>query len=260
MSNNVEQGLPSIDFLTDFIYIDQIKTRNFLAQFVNKGVLSAFKEEFIESDASASKLGVNKVFIAEKSGQQQDTQKYAREYDTSHSLPLTLLDLLSEHSFIKQSISDAAIGNLLLISGEYRIFDTSLLEKVIPVAGMVAGKSKKNISQEQQAINKALALFPKNLQIDLIDDNDVKYWVPLKRENLLINIDDLLLANGTYNADKWFILGILENMPSNHLENNRFNDAKAVLSEMYNPMREIVGRDTESYSITPILIFRKITR
>ena len=60
MSNNAAQTLPNIDSLTDFIYIDQERTRNILAQFINKGVLTAFKEEFTETDSSMGEIGFNK--------------------------------------------------------------------------------------------------------------------------------------------------------------------------------------------------------
>lgn len=268
MSNNVEQDLLNIDFLTDFIYIDEIKTRNFLVQFVNnKGVLSAFKEEFSESDVSASKLGVNKVFIAEKSGQQQDMQKYAREYDASHSLPHSLLDFLDQYGFIKDKITEADIGNIVHISGEYRIFDISLLDKALPLLQMITEIDSDNSEVPPiHVMSQFMQLFPKSLQIDIRDEYGYHYWLPLKKEAMRINPEDIVLSNGVINRDRWHVVGILENKPDKDptlrkgIQPHKFGDDKASLLEMNSAIKGMIGRNENSYSITPILIFRKISK
>ncbi|EGT79865.1 hypothetical protein BFQ30_00160 [Haemophilus quentini] len=261
MSNNAAQTLPNIDSLTDFIYIDQERTRNILAQFINKGVLTAFKEEFTETDSSTGEIGFQKWAIGKRSGTQQDSQKYAREFDVSHSLPFSLLNLLDQYQFIHRDIATANIGNIVLFSGDYRIFDVSIFEKVIPLALIMHEGKKSSKNKEEKAIMKALELFPKNLQIDLIDENDRRYWMALKKESLLINTEDLLLSNGTNSPYRWFVVGIVDEIPNGGKEpNTLFSDHKTQITEVSNLIKEFIGRNEQSYSITPILIFRKITK
>ncbi|KGQ31212.1 hypothetical protein P375_08005 [Gallibacterium genomosp. 2] len=267
MSNNVEQDLLNIDFLTDFIYIDEIKTRNFLAQFINQGVLSSLKEEFSESDSYSSKVGLNNVFVAEKGGQQLDSQKYSREYDASYSLPLTLLNLLSQHSFIKDKITEADIGNIVHISGEYRIFDISLLDKALPLLQMITEIDSDNSEVPPiHVMSQFMQLFPKSLQIDIRDEYGHHYWLPLKKEAMRINPEDIVLSNGVINRDRWHVVGILENKPDNDpamrkgTQPYKFLDNKADLLQMSSAIKEMMGRNIHSYSITPILIFRKISK
>lgn len=137
------------------------------------------------------------------------------------------------------------------------MFDASLLEKALPIATFGGSKKKKDPTEKE--LKAILPLFPKNLQIDLIDDNGKQHWAALKKENLLIDIEDLFLSNGTRNADRWYLLGILENTPKIE-PTEHFNDMKAEFSSVYNELKNFLGRNDESYSIKPILIFRKILK
>ena len=261
MLDNVEQDLPNIDSLTDFIYIDQTRTKSILAQFINNGVQTSVKEEVTQTDSSTSEIGFNKWAIGKRSGTKQGSRKYACEFDASHSLPSLLLDLLDQYQFIHRDITKANIGNIVLFSGNYRIFDVSIFEKGIPLVLMMHEGKKSSKNKEEKVIMKALELFPKNLQIDLIDENDKRYWMALKKESLLINTEDLLLSNGTNSPYKWFVVGIIDEIPNGVKDTNTlFSDHKTQITEVSNLIREFIGRNEQSYSITPILIFRKITK
>lgn len=48
--------------------------------------------------------------------------------------------------------------------------------------------------------------------MDIWDDRGNFYWLVLKKEDMWINVDDVLFFNGIINCDKWFVLGILENL------------------------------------------------
>lgn len=262
MSNNAAQDLPNIDSLTDFIYIDQERTRNILAQFINKGVLTAFKEEFTETDSSTGEIGFQKWAIGKRSGTQQDSKKYAREFDVSPSLPLSLLDHLSEQGFIKDKVADAKVGNIVHISGEYRIFDISLIDKALPILQFL--QDEKEDIPPADVLSQFMQLFPKSLQIDIRDESGKLYWLPLKKESMRITPEDILLSNGVTNRDRWHVVGILENKPASEsrkgIQPFKFRDKKTQLLEINSTIKELIGRNDESYSITPILIFRKITK
>lgn len=259
MLESKAQDLPRIDLLTDFIYIDDVKVRYFLAQLFRAGVLTQFKEEKAYTDSYKTNVGLNKIAVAQKESVLQDSNKLSYEYDTYHSLPSLLLDALSENNFIKKDILQAENGNLVLISGSYRIFDVGLLEKLMPIAKLFKNDKKAPKDRELNAMTEALKMLPKNLQIDLVDSHQNCYWASLKKENLLVNIEDILLSSGNLNKDEWFVLGILENRP-NEFSEPIFDDMKSQLSGVYDSMRRLFGRPDDSFSVTPVLIFRKILK
>lgn len=106
MSENVVQDSQNIDFLTDFLYIDQRRVNSLIAQLVRSGLLTSYKEEFSETDSRSGEFGLKLGLDAKTIGIQQDSQRVVREYDSSHSLPLMLLDLLDAYQFIKQGRID----------------------------------------------------------------------------------------------------------------------------------------------------------
>lgn len=256
MSKALAQDLPDIAFLTDYIYIDSTRVNYFLAQLFNSGVITSVKEENGYADTYSIDAGINRLIVAKKGNIMQDSSKVTKEYNSVYSLPTLLLDTLDQYGFIK-SIDQSCVGNVVLVSGHYRMFDASLLEKALPIATFGGSKKKKDPTEKE--LKAILPLFPKNLQIDLIDDNGKQHWAALKKENLLIDIEDLFLSNGTRNADRWYLLGILENTPKIE-PTEHFNDMKAEFSSVYNELKNFLGRNDESYSIKPILIFRKILK
>ncbi|WP_315569227.1 hypothetical protein [Haemophilus parahaemolyticus] len=257
MSNEQVQDLPTIDFLTDFLYVDEKRAKQFLAQLVTEGVLSSYKEEIGNADSSTGELGFSSIITGKKTGNIQNSERYVREYDASHSLPSLLLDFLGQNGFIKNSIDNAQVGNLVLISGEYRLFDLSLIEKAMPFLNAV-----ENENPLPDGIDKLFNLFPKSLQVDIRDDRGNFYWLALKKEDMWINVDDVLLSNGITNRDKWFVLGILENLPDAKAKKGhhpyKFQDEKTDVLSIYDHIQELIGRKGSSYAVTPLLIFRKI--
>lgn len=254
MQENVAQDSQDIDFLTDFLYVDQRRVNSLIAQLVRSGLLTGYKEEFSETDSRSGEFGVKLGLQGKASGAQQESQKIVREYDSSHSLPLLLLDLLDAHHFIKRGVDNAQLGNIVLVSGEYRLFDISTLEKVLPLLQ----EQKFVNSKDQKTFKKTFDLFPKSLQLDLTDGK-YNYWSPLKKENLVIDTEDLLLSNGVHNLGEWYILGLLENTP-NQQAAPKFKDEKAAFSELYEHIKQMIGKPNNSYGVSPILIFRKITK
>lgn len=258
MTNVEGQEQQTIDFLTDFIYVDSIRAKQFISQLLTSGVMTSYKEEIASSDTMNARMGINKILVGERTNIEQDSEKWVREYDTSSFLPKNLLDLLGENGFIKTDISTAKIGHLVLISGEYRIFDISFIEKAIPLF------KKENKEAIPEGIDEFFNLLPKSLQLDIRDEKGNFYWSALKKESLLINVEDFILSNGITNRDKWFVLGILENLPKGKLKKgiqpHKFEDDKSNIVSANQFIQEAIGRKETSYSVTPVLIFRKITK
>ncbi|EHJ7935454.1 hypothetical protein KB245_003936 [Escherichia coli] len=282
MTVSAAQESQTTDSLYDFLYVDNKRASSLLAQMHGPGVITSIRQVTAEVDKSVSDAGFDIKIIKSKLGV-EETINYTHEksYDASWTLPINLLDKLSENDLIKTELNGERLGSTVLSKGHVRIFDISMFQKSVPfVAKMLKAersklppKAKKtNDSIDEIPVSpgvtfgmmkEVLNIVPNTLQVDFINDFGQTIWMTINRDYLTINPDDMVLKYGGSIPGEWYVLGFIDALPEYDQELFDMSvfpstPLKDGITEMLSGIKELAGRSSTAYGMTPLVIFRKI--
>ncbi|HGW5160047.1 TPA: hypothetical protein ACNIIQ_003575 [Proteus mirabilis] len=278
--------------LYDFIYLDKPRILTLLAQLSSNGVQQSLK--LINGEKTSisveKKMGAKAGILGSgvsgdggKKTQDDSTESIESIHDVSWSSPIQLLDLLSELGVIHNGTEGSSLGSIVIAKGGVRIFDVMSLKKALPVIGAMfnAGldqpslppkaKQKKSKNIEDIVIEGGLTIgmvgsmldfVNDSLQMDLFEENGNATWMTLSIDGLTINSADLALKYGSRIPGEWIVIGIIDSLPDHYSEQyieipDDNNPMKSGLSGMLDAIRDNMGRKSTSYSLTPLMVFRK---
>lgn len=262
------------DSVFDFLYVDQERIGLLTSQFGTDGVLRDLERQA----ASGSELtkGVDlKLVKGDSKG--NESQSLTRKFDPRWLVPLTFLDNVQGR--LKRSISDAGLGDLVLVSGRLHIIDTAFLQSMY-------SKDSLRVIAERNALDRATKASEEfnyevfDLELEMVtstepqiqlhfDTHLAKLWSTLRPEALITPPSELAVKHGATVSGDWYLLCLKDAepipTPESYLahENSlreRFNDmpmlAEAI--DFMNHARRLFGRPIGTFGITPLLIFRKL--
>jgi hypothetical protein len=220
-----------------------------------------------------------------------------RVYDPLWANAREILDYPTERDMIERSLDVARIGQFVLVSGALAVLDLPMLQQLweLPIvrSTIAAGNRatpdpSRPASQmqsradrkrhRQQSSKPTIADNPVQFMIDIIKylphliqagiktEAGDSVWCSLREESLVVSSADLMLKHGTVLSGIWNILGILDALPDD--PGDQSPDLSAVLEDapLANParalgpmVRQLMGRPTRAYGITPLLIFREVS-
>lgn len=269
-----------IEFLFDFIYLNRPKLASYSAQLFDDGVLTSLKNTKQIQESKGAKFAGNAVVAkADIHGQESNQESSEWLYDSSWSVPLNVIDRLDEEGFILRNLSQAAIGQMVLVQGKVQVLDVRMLKRMWkPALGFLQLQlprtSKQKVEQQKQEQN-LRALFEVVEQIQdvsllLLDMGDEQAWMTLPVEHMIINADDLAMKHGARVMGEWYVLAVLDAKPEGeetgameevHDDSETMNQKMFVaMRQMSNVIRTIIGRPASAYGLTPVAIFRKVSK
>lgn len=274
---SVAQDSQNTDSLFDFLYLNQSRISSWLAQMVAEGVpLSAKYGATTTKTNGLSLKGSAAGFVSgEKSGTHGVSDAQEIQYSAQWSVPLTLLDMLSHNGFINRNIENASAGSLVLLSGRIQLFDIEFIQngwKAITdffLAQVKVTHANKGAQDAQRkhftAIGEIVRVMPRVPQIYLHTPTGMKAWAILKQEHSTIDLSTLTLAYGNNIQGDWHMVAVLDAKPDDHVDTCPAppfmgGDLAKAISEIQGPLREIVGRSSDAYAVSPIVIFRSIPK
>ena len=281
------------DSVYDFLYCDTPRIGSFLAQFddaghlqtltqregVTLGVKRGFKLA-LGGGATIVGTGGSGNLALERGPSQEGSESVDRVYDPLWTNARTFLDFIYEKEMIHK-ISEASLGSFVLVSGDLTIIDMSLYKHILanPVL-------KKRLVEEDELIptpsraqrrarNSEPAMTPKALGMELmpifpltaqatINSGDELTWATLAPSCMTVQAGDLLLQHGVKIPGSWHMLAILDSKPEAELEegdpvDSRLLPIASALAGLIPTMRQLLGRPSTSYGVTPLLIFRDVS-
>jgi len=272
------QDSPNTGSLYDYLYIDKERVSALTAQLFAMGVITSVKQSSQESDKSQAKANLKIPFVsAQLSADEAISRTQERMFDSSWSLPLNLLDKLSEDGRIKRDISDAKLGDLVLVSGMMKLFDAEMVHTFMPAFKKVTqinmkntkNQSEKNVLKAQltnlENAEEMVKFLPKSTQIDFADSDGNLIWMSVDPNNLTIGSGDIALKYGPLIPSEWHVIGYIDAYPNDRLDNPNApypsipNELKNGMDTLLMLMRTLMGRSEESYGMTPLMIFRAVS-
>ncbi|WP_062476974.1 hypothetical protein [Rhizobium sp. Leaf384] len=139
------------------------------------------------------------------------------------------------------------------------------------------GSSKKadaKIGNEAEAALEMLSVLPHSIQASISDEND-NVWCTLREDSITVAPSDLALKHGMSIGNDWNIVGVLDANPDIDAAMNDgtpFEIAKQMVAgsklgmlallmgtNVIPAARAMLGRPTDAYGVTPLLLFRQIS-
>lgn len=291
-SSKPDSGAQAVDSVIDFLYADTPRIASFLSQFTRFGHLTSIvngRDTARQSENRGTvKAGIQFPYVANADGEFQTSrsfeegEKTERAYDPKWTNALQLLKHLAENNLLNRDITSAAIGEFVIHTGPIKIHDLQFLERMWRLKSigqlMRAGASKEDNRESRRraaAQGKAsapadvdlmldmLGVLPHSIQAKLGDIPPV--WCNLVSEGLSTTSSDLVLKHGAKIPGVWSIVGILDARPESEPtvdaepDFSEFREIGTKLLDVIMPItRAMLGRDSYSFGMTPILIFRNI--
>lgn len=274
------QESQSTDSLYDFLYVDSDRASTLITQLYAPGVITSIKRISSESEKSTKSGGISIPAVNGKlSVEDAINQTQEKSFDASWSLPINLLDKLSELQLIKTGVEDQKLGKIVLVRGKMRLFDISFFQKSLPfvrnvMLNEVKANSKANAKIKADDLEIApgmtfglighlLDVVPNTLQVDFMDDKGNNIWMTIDRENFTVNPDDISLKYGEGIPGEWFVLGLIDALPDHMYEDVEKIDfpehpMKDGFSGLIGSIQEFAGRPQYAFGMTPLILFRKI--
>lgn len=247
-----------------------------------------------ESDKTSGTLALVSSEMT-KSASDEHGKESQRIYDPTWANARALLDYLDEAGRIQRDIEAAQIGQFVLVSGSLSLSDLGLMEKTwrLPVVKkmMAAGidetsklpaapkgmrnnpellMARKAAEEGLKTLRNGLDMFfelitvlPHTIQARLTGD-DVSVWCSLSREDITFEASDIVLKYGSEIPGRWHILGILDAQPDSidapgDVDFGQGQEMAANMMGIIAPLtRNMLGRPTYSYGLTPLLVFRAV--
>lgn len=268
------QELHDIKSIFDFLYLDNTKIKSFYAQLTGLGALTNVKENDELSTVQNKDAGVGVPPVASAKIAHQEGMKRAGErlYDAIPTMPREMINKLDELGFIERELSKKTAGQLVLLQGKLSITDIGslrdLIEPTLNIDARERAKSEnssskqkavlKQIQEEYKLVVDIIKVIPYALEATLhIADDTV--WMTLNRDEMVGNPHDINLKHGNMLYGDYYVLGVLDAIPHDEQEIASVeNELKNGVKTFVNELKTMIGRNPESYGITPIAIFRVI--
>jgi len=279
----------------DFIYVDQQRINTFLSQFNEFGELTNIVHgkaaQRGKGDASTIKAEANAVVAkggadyaaSTTAGYSENSQK---TYDPRWVNTLSFLDQIDDRGLLKRGVENAGFGDLVLIQGPLSITDYGTLEKIWsmpafrtaaeagtvfePTPNRAERRKDKSQPKPKKSGNPDLDMFfelakvlPHTIQLKI--GKNPTAWGVLSQDGLVAAASDFALKFGGTIQGDWVAVGILDAEPDSVINpevqfglTDLDQVAPAILSHLGPIVRQLLGRPSEAYGITPLAIFREV--
>ncbi|MBF7694178.1 DUF6414 family protein [Acinetobacter pollinis] len=272
------QESQDIESIFDFFYLDTRKISSFYAQLTGSGAISTRKNISITLDETTNEYAGNLKVISGKHGSKNNSGQNSEDsFDASVTMPREMIDRLDELGYIYRDLTPENLGSIVLLNGFLSVNDIEVMKGLIkPSFDFMlqqmpnkTGADKTKIQQFKKLTEPLLGFIshlPFALSCSLYakdehTDNLTEVWMSLTREDISSQVHDISFKHGDTLAGQWYVLGVLDAIP-NALDENKQNipnvndDGFGEFKKSISEVLKMFGRNSESYGMTPIAIFR----
>ncbi|KVF26305.1 hypothetical protein WJ07_08635 [Burkholderia vietnamiensis] len=116
-----------------------------------------------------------------------------------------------------------------------------------------------------QSIGEVLQVMPPTPQITMADVSGRLVWGCLNDDHMVISASSLALTHGTSVKGTWHVLAVLDATPDEDIDDPHefdsvmaYSQLMASTADVLGSIRDLMGRPSQAYGITPVVIFRSI--
>lgn len=297
-ASDEERDQPPASSVFDFLYYDSRRIGSFLSQFDPNGHLQGVRRTEGVSDLSSSKstyTGKGSVAVASVAANSETTgattvnDAAERQYDSLWSNAVAFLDYLAGRDLLHRDLSRARISQFVLASGDLGVVDLTMMKKFWEMPAM-RGLASQGVPQQEKASRRdrragrasnktpemteqqvgfeILSIIPHSVQAT-VEGPQGKVWATLREEAMIVSPSDLFLKHGRYIPGRWNMLGIVDALPGDpedtsvveaeEMAEGLWGGLGTILDALGPIARVLLGRPTDSFGMTPLVIFREVS-
>jgi hypothetical protein len=269
-----ERDRESGDSVYDLLYADHTRVGIYLSQFNDHGALTQLARSVQATDKKDFKGNVGFASMGGDSSQQTGLTK---TFDPRWAQCLALMDELYSRDMINAEHDTANIGEFVLASGSLIVADTETVQRLYknPAIRQLAAANAARAAAAgmgnaaTDADFEALQEIPPQVQAHLQTSAGV-VWSTLRPEGMITPPAEMSMKYGVSVDGRWSILGVKDANPTppatvaDDLKELQLryadNPFHFHVFEMVTRLRTWLGRPLNCYGITPLVIFREITK
>lgn len=271
------QDSQNIESIFDFFYLDNPKIKSFYAQLNGLGALNTLKNtsQIGDTRKMEATVGVPTVTCGKMGNDHTVNTTSEHLYDGLPTMPREMIDRLDELGYIYRELTPDNLGALVLLKGYLNITDIEVMKGVIdptmkftfnnvPTNSGAERAERKKLQEQMSPLIEFIKNIPFALSCNLFvksegDNSLTEVWMSLSREDMSSNIHDINFKHGEKLAGQWYVLGVLDAIPTSLDTNSNIlpnNDEMDQLRKAMSEMMKMFGRNDGAYGMTPIAIFR----
>lgn len=286
----------SNDIVYDFLYHDAQRVGSILAQTTDSGHLTQVTDKVSKSsqvnvDGKAEAKGKIPLIATGSAGaslgyERGKASAQDRVYDPLWSNAKDFVKYFDEQKQNAPSLISSSIGQIAKLKGRLSVIDFNFLKLFVSnpvIMTSIMGlnqasdesenrkqrrlkKSKIEEDPSNKMVMELFSILPYQVQLYIFGQYDA--WATLEEDFLVTKASDLLLKYGKDIDGEWDIIAIVDAMPNKSVE--LVDSAKLEIGEnlegfgmtvthMLAPFaRNILGRPSNAYGITPLVIYRSV--
>lgn len=271
------QDSQNIESIFDFFYLDNPKIKSFYAQLNGLGALNTLKNtsQIGDTRKMEATVGVPTVTGGKMGNDHTVNTTSEQLYDGLPTMPREMINRLDELGYIYRELTPDNLGALVLLKGYLNITDIEVMKGVIeptmkftfnnvPTNSGAERAERKKLQEQMSPLIEFIKNIPFALSCNLFVKNEgdnslTEVWMSLSREDMSSNIHDINFKHGEKLAGQWYVLGVLDAIPTSLDTNSNIlpnNDEMDQLRKAMSEMMKMFGRNDGAYGMTPIAIFR----
>lgn len=271
------QDSQNIESIFDFFYLDNPKIKSFYAQLNGLGALNTLKNtsQIGDTRKMEATVGVPTVTGGKMGNDRTVNTTSEQLYDGLPTMPREMINRLDELGYIYRELTPDNLGALVLLKGYLNITDIEVMKGVIeptmkftfnnvPTNSGAERAERKKLQEQMSPLIEFIKNIPFALSCNLFVKNEgdnslTEVWMSLSREDMSSNIHDINFKHGEKLAGQWYVLGVLDAIPTSLDTNSNIlpnNDEMDQLRKAMSEMMKMFGRNDGAYGMTPIAIFR----
>ena len=241
----------------DFLYVDTDRISSLISQMDEMGVLEDISETHTKASSSGGELSggtdLGVVSAGASSGKSTEYgRQHERKFNARFALPVSFLNILTDHELIKMEPDKWAMGNIALFKGGLTIADMTAL---IP-----ALSESDRADENEKLAGQILSNMPPTAQ-GIVLKGVTKIWSVYDAKNWVTHTVSLALSHGSKLEGQWVILGIVDAKPDDKrtkANSALFSTAMAAMVNFSEVLKTQIGRPDNCYGFTPLLLFREV--
>ena len=251
----------------DFMYVDGPRIRSLISQLHDIGVLDELTEtdeaEHTRSSHLGGTIGAKPIVSSEadKNSSRATREAQHRRYDVQYALPIDLIDMLEGEGLVTEKPNDFRFGSIARFTGAVHAMDLGIFEGSWGnLADMADGMKEPGVAK---AIGSMLSKMPPSIQA-VLTNRGAKVWTNLLREHWLVPPTNFGLSHGTKIGGDWTVLGVVDALPDDPKKIEAIETPSTMMAgsmdELMTALRQMMGRPSECFGFSPILVYRKVIR
>ncbi len=255
--------------LYDFAYIDRERAKSLTAQLFSGLNISVQKNSAV-TESSTTEAGFSAGVTGKHAFTSLASSGDSKLYDPHDLSHMDLVNGLREGGYLKEDHSEYRVGDIILATGELYMVNFDAMKPVFNL--LTDTKKRKNFLQDAalrgipqekafiaDALDLAVHIMPMTIQVYFKTETRI-IWGMIDGANSREPIGNVVLKYGPSFPGTWHMLAIVDVVGDSVADTSFIPEVARGLSGMIDKLRPLFGRPSGLVGVTPLLLFRKLSK